>query len=101
MRQLFYYKIRQNVITKCVRFFITKCDSFITKCKITKCNNYYKTRRLLQIATVHNVPCEDLLVNAIRKYEMHHSILKLKSVFTSITQPAITCAKFGVVLVSL
>ena len=95
MRQLFYYKIRQNVITKCVRFFITKCDSFVTKYKITKCNNYYKTRRLLQI------PCEDLLVNAIRKYEMHHSILKLKSVFTSITQPAITCAKFGVVLVSL
>ena len=33
--------MRQEFITKCVRFFITKCDS------------YYKMRRLLQIATVH------------------------------------------------
>ena len=29
------------------------------------------------------LPCEDPLVNAIRKYEMHPSILKIKSVFTS------------------
>ena len=31
-----------------------------------------------------NLPCKDLLVNAIRKYEMHPSILKIKSVFKSI-----------------
>ena len=31
-----------------------------------------------------NLPCKDPLVNAIRKYEMHPSILKIKSVFKSI-----------------
>ena len=35
-----YYKMR--------RFFISKCDSFITKC-----DSYYKMRRLLQIPKVH------------------------------------------------
>ena len=39
--------MRQKFITKCVRFFITKCDNFITKW-----DSYYKMRRLLQIATV-------------------------------------------------
>ena len=43
-------KMRQKFIAKCVRFFITKCDSFITKC-----GSYYKRRRLLQIVTVHAV----------------------------------------------
>ena len=33
---------------------------------------------------ISNPPCKDLLVNAIRKYEMHPSILKIKSVFKSI-----------------
>ena len=32
-----------------------------------------------------NLPCKDPLVNAIRKYEMDLSILKIKSVFTSIS----------------
>ena len=36
-----------EVYSKCLRFFITKCDSFITKCDI-----YYKMQRLLQIVTV-------------------------------------------------
>ena len=57
--------MRQKVITKYVRFFITKCDS------------YYKMRRLLQIATVqlllkaskaHNkylIPLLYLLINCI------------------------------------
>ena len=36
----FYYKVRWSVITKCDSFFITKCD------------RYYKVRRLLQSATV-------------------------------------------------
>ena len=54
-----YDSLLQNatdVITKCVRFFITKCDRFITKCDdcITKCDSYYKMRRLLQLATVHS-----------------------------------------------
>ena len=31
-----------------------------------------------------NFPYEDLLVNALTKYEMHPSILKIKSAFTSI-----------------
>ena len=37
MQQLIYYKMRQKFVTKCVRFFITNCDSFITKCDV-----YYK-----------------------------------------------------------
>ena len=48
MRQLFYYIMRQKFITKCVRFFITKCDSFIQNAAvflqnvavITKCDNF-------------------------------------------------------------
>ena len=32
MRQIFYYKMRQKFITKWVRFFILKCNIFITKC---------------------------------------------------------------------
>ena len=64
----FYYKVRWSVVTKCDSFFITKCDKCyykvrqvllqsatgITKCDnfITKCDRYYKVRRLLQSATV-------------------------------------------------
>ena len=33
---------------------------------------------------ISNLPCKDPLVNVIRKYEMHPSILKIKSVFKSI-----------------
>ena len=61
-----YRKVRQL-------FFITKCDGLllqtatafllqsatgITKCDnfITKCDRYYKVRRLLQSATVHRLP---------------------------------------------
>ena len=40
MQKLFYYKKRQKFITKWVRFFITKCDSFITNT-----DSYYKLRR--------------------------------------------------------
>ena len=42
--------MRQKFITKCARFFIIKCDNFITKC-----DTYYKMRRLLQIAAVHTL----------------------------------------------
>ena len=57
-----YYKMRQMLLqnataillqnmTKCVKFFITKCDSFIAKC-----DSYYKMRRLLELRQyrVHN-----------------------------------------------
>ena len=33
---------------------------------------------------ISSLPCKDPLVNAIRKYEMHPNILKIKSVFKSI-----------------
>ena len=54
VRQLFllqsaiicYYKVRQVLLQSATG--ITKCDKFITKC-----DRYYKVRRLLQIATVH------------------------------------------------
>ena len=45
-----YDSLLQNTtdpITKCGNYFITKYDSFITKC-----DSYYKMRRLLQIVTV-------------------------------------------------
>ena len=46
VRQLFYYKVRQVLLQSAT--VITKCDNFITKC-----DSYYKVRRLLQSATVH------------------------------------------------
>ena len=45
VRQLFYYKVRQVLLQSATG--ITKCDNFITKC-----DRYYKVRRLLQSATV-------------------------------------------------
>ena len=65
-----YYKVRQLLLQSATAFFITKCDglllqsatafllqsatSVIAKCDnfITKCDRYYKVRRLLQSATV-------------------------------------------------
>ena len=44
VRQLFYYKARQLLLQSATG--ITKCDNFITKC-----DRYYKVRRLLQSAT--------------------------------------------------
>ena len=46
VRKLFYYKVRQVLLQSATG--ITKCDNFITKC-----DRYYKVRRLLQSATVH------------------------------------------------
>ena len=49
-----YYKPRQALLQSATAFLlqsatgITKCDNFITKC-----DRYYKVRRLLQSATVH------------------------------------------------
>ena len=50
MRLLPYYKMRQKFISKCVRFFITKCDSFIMKF-----DRYCKMQRLLQNASVQYI----------------------------------------------
>lgn len=36
MSQLRYYKMRLKFMTKCVRVFIKKCDSFITNAKFIK-----------------------------------------------------------------
>ena len=44
-----YYKVRQVLLQSATG--ITKCDNFITKC-----DRYYKVRRLLQSATVHLSP---------------------------------------------
>ena len=38
----------------------------------------------IEIWSISNLPCKDPIVNAIRKNEMHPSILKIKSVFKSI-----------------
>ena len=46
MQQLIYYKMRQKFITKCLRFFITKCNSCYKLRQF-----YYKMRQLLQNAT--------------------------------------------------
>ena len=48
VRQRFYYKVRQVLLQSATG--ITKCDNFITKC-----DRYYKVRRLLQSATVHQM----------------------------------------------
>ena len=40
IRQLVVYKMRQTIVTKCVRFFITNYHSFVTKC-----NSYYKMQQ--------------------------------------------------------
>ena len=37
--KMFYYNLKQKFIAKCIRFFIAKRDSFITKCE-----RYYKMR---------------------------------------------------------
>ena len=58
--KIFYRKMRQKFILKCVRYLITKYDSFITECgryyknamvliqnatAITKCDAYHKMRQ--------------------------------------------------------
>ena len=53
MIQLFYYKIRQKLVTKYTWFSIRKCDSLITKCNryLKMCLFYYKMRHSLQNAS--------------------------------------------------
>ena len=71
MRQLLHYKMREKVITQCVRFFITKYENLITNCNIysklqlffTKSDSYDKMQRLLQIATVQYSISTELLLN--------------------------------------
>ena len=51
MQQHFYYEMRQKLITKCVKLFITKCDCFITDSYYKMRWFYYKMRQSLQIVT--------------------------------------------------
>ena len=70
--------MRQKLIAKFDRFFIIKCDSLLqnatvtTKCDnfITKCDSYYKMRRLLQITTVQTV------VSAVGDWGFHNAHVK-------------------------
>ena len=60
MSQLFYHKMRQKFITKCVGYLLQNTTvllqnaTVITNCDdlIKKCDSYYKMQCLLQIATV-------------------------------------------------
>ena len=61
MRQLFYYKMRQFYYKTQV---ISNCNDFITKC-----DSYYKMRRLLQIVTVK------LEISRVQEW-VFHSLLK-------------------------
>ena len=57
-----------NFYYKCVRFFITKCSSFIRKCWIdfiTKCECYFKMQRLLQNVSVHRLIANISLINVM------------------------------------
>ena len=84
-----YYKVRRGVVTKCDSYFITKCDWGYYKVRlvlqsviavITKCDRYYKVRRLSQSATVHLMPIEQAfsfistrhLTNNPRDYYLIH-----------------------------
>ena len=52
-----YNKIRQRSITKYMRFFITKCESFIANATaIKRYDVYYKTRRYRYVSAVTKVP---------------------------------------------
>ena len=59
-----YYKVRQVLLQSATAIFVTKCDGLLLQSAtaflllsvtsvITKCDRYYKVRRLLQSATVH------------------------------------------------
>ena len=61
-----YYKVRQVLLQSATAFFITKCDGLLLQSAtafllqsatsvITKCDRYYKVRRLLQSATAHAI----------------------------------------------
>ena len=54
-----------DIITKCVRFLIIKCDNFITKCKgyYKMQQFYYKMWLLLQNALVHRTSFFTALVS--------------------------------------
>ena len=81
--------MRQKFITKYVRFFIRKWDSFITKCDsyyncdnfITTCDSYYKMRLLSQIEKVQNT--SNLIT--LNKLACETSyLIKLKSTIVSL-----------------
>ena len=60
--QLFYYKTREKFITKYVRSFITKCDSYYKMRRF-----YYKTWQLLQNATFMT-NCDSTLLTVLQYF---------------------------------
>ena len=94
-----YYKVRQVLLQSATAFFNTKCDGLllqsatgITKCDnfITKCDRYYKVRRLLQSATVHTFWCLVLYIyrtrpRASRKGPLGIKVNKITGCFAAIT----------------
>ena len=66
MRQLFYYKMRQKFIKKCVSF-------------IKKFDSYYKLLHFLQNASVHSVISVSLFASYC--FEVRYPIQRKTSVF--------------------
>ena len=103
----FYYKLRWSVITKCDSFFyykvlqvllqsakgITKCDNFITKC-----DRYYKVRRLLQSATVQGFYAQ--LFNMTTRQITQLNSQKNSMFLTTWKPTKAICAKHGMLSTS-
>ena len=73
--------MRQKFITKCVRPFITKCDSFIRKCDIYYIFRrfYYKILQLLQNTTVQ----PDIMNRVFKLRNTPHYNLRYTSHFST------------------
>ena len=74
-----YYKVRQVLLQSATG--ITKCDNFITKC-----DRYYRVRRLLQSATVHTFALSLWLREnvASRPLRQAAKIIKFRAFFSAI-----------------
>ena len=75
--------MRQVLLQSATPFFITKCDGLLLQSAtafllqsatsvITKCDRYYKVRRLLQSATVH---CSARFLS-VRETPAHYSFIR-------------------------
>ena len=77
--------MQQKFITKCVTFFITKWDGFITKW-----NSYYKMQRLLQNVSVHaelRIQERDFICQGFRiRYKLSSSEFYLESCLLSMME---------------
>ena len=77
--------MQQKFITKCVTYFITKWDGFITKW-----NSYYKMQRLLQNVSVHaelRIQERDFICQGFRiRYKLSSSEFYLESCLLSMME---------------